>query len=293
MNYPWKIKDGSNTVASGVIEAETEREAMADVLEQNAEGRIADKSYTITVGSLTGSSYGDEFTRTSEVTGWGNDEEQEPLECDGYLFKAKPEDVLTPEQLADIWDQFDKACDMTAKSAQGLSDAVDRACPDTVDRTVVKQQYRGTPPTCKHHNMNGEATNPLTGEIHAWCVDCGHIAEHGTGRFDNDYPKTGRLNASEPNISNGPKGQDAIIGRALESGKKGDTINIRLNWNSHYRGVLGSDAEIGEGLRAGGDGRFYRPNSKVEVSYATETTLGSGLTTTSRTPLYPTITETF
>tara|TARA_R110002167_G_C12707228_1_gene655116 strand:- start:21566 stop:22474 length:909 start_codon:yes stop_codon:yes gene_type:complete len=102
MKYQWKVSSGSRYVDSGTIEAETQKQAMGEVLlaqeEQRKLGkRDADTSYSITCGDSTTTSYGDEFVRSAEATSWT----EEPTMDEGHAFKPSLSDVgIEPDPFA-------------------------------------------------------------------------------------------------------------------------------------------------------------------------------------------------
>lgn len=66
--FPWKIS-GKGVLRSGVVEAPSDREALAQVLGGKVGfSPVPTESYSITVGPLTTSAYGDEFERVAGST---------------------------------------------------------------------------------------------------------------------------------------------------------------------------------------------------------------------------------
>lgn len=77
MKHSWKITRDRKLVSSGEIEAANEREALGLVLLEQGEGKDPDACYTVSVGGVTTTSFGDEFERSAEVVSW--DDEVEPM----------------------------------------------------------------------------------------------------------------------------------------------------------------------------------------------------------------------
>lgn len=81
--FPWKII-GKSTMRSGVVEAASDREALAKVLGGEVGfSPVPTESYSITVGPLTTSAYGDEFSR---VAGSTKIDETQLDPSKGFLF---------------------------------------------------------------------------------------------------------------------------------------------------------------------------------------------------------------
>lgn len=124
--FPWKIS-GKGTLRSGVVEATTDREALAKVLGgQVGFSPVPTESYSITVGPLTTSAYGDEFERVAGST--KIDESQLDKES-GHLFndpvrkqleeRARTEKLLDgdpvyPGALLDQMRRADRPCPANA-----------------------------------------------------------------------------------------------------------------------------------------------------------------------------------
>lgn len=116
MKFDWKITCKGKYIDSGSIQAETQKQALGEVLLAQVGKREDDKCYSVKVGDSMTTSFGDEFERSAGATSWGPDEPE--LE-DGYLFKPKLEDVgLTEDQKADLIDKFLDGDD--AKNAKAL-----------------------------------------------------------------------------------------------------------------------------------------------------------------------------
>lgn len=81
--FPWKIS-GKGVLRSGVVEAASDREALAQVLGGKVGfSPVPTESYSITVGPLTTSAYGDEFER---VAGSTKIDESQLDTTSGHLF---------------------------------------------------------------------------------------------------------------------------------------------------------------------------------------------------------------
>lgn len=86
-NVKWKLMEGAKVIARGVMEAESDREAIGRVLTGSGDFvPVPDKNYTIHAGELVTSSYGDEFERTARAVGWTDDEP--PTNTDGYQYAS-------------------------------------------------------------------------------------------------------------------------------------------------------------------------------------------------------------
>lgn len=90
-NVKWSIREGSKHVASGVLTAESDKDALGQVMLDH-DGKLApDKSYSFKAGELSTSSYGDELSRSARVTSHGMDEDS-PMDGEHH-FQPKLADV--------------------------------------------------------------------------------------------------------------------------------------------------------------------------------------------------------
>lgn len=199
-NHKWSIHHGSRHIDSGTVEAESERDAMKQVMSRGSELPIEmEKCYRITVGDMVMSSYGDEFTRSAHVVGWGEDVE---TKSGGYLFRDPlPSGITMDHDIGECpYDFEDNLCNYDQDRQREFDNLLGSCGPP--------QECHISP--TRRHNMNGNVVNPGTGEIHAQCQDCGFIDPKGTGKMHHD-PLTDIQRV---------KGTDSIIGHAVNSAKK-------------------------------------------------------------------------
>lgn len=101
--FPWKVS-GKSASRSGVVEATSDREALAKVLGGAVDLGFSpkgDESYSITVGPLTTSAYGDEFDR---VAGAHSIDETDLDMSQGHLFNDPVLERLADKGQLDIKD---------------------------------------------------------------------------------------------------------------------------------------------------------------------------------------------
>jgi len=175
MKIKWKIYCGSKHIDSGTIQAESERDAMGQVLLAQDGKLKAEESYSFTVGDMKMSTYGDECRRSAEVSGYGRDAEQEPLKG-GHHFPAPDKELMERlgKKLAE--DVITTALDKLTSSTQQTAHAIDEF--NTVLPSICQKWLSG------QHDMNDMVVNPTTGENHAKCYHCGFIDPHGLGTYD-------------------------------------------------------------------------------------------------------------
>jgi hypothetical protein len=253
VKHNWKIYEGTKYIGSGQIEADSERDALVKVLAGDHKVK-PDKSYRITVGSVSTSSYGDEFEKSADVAGWGSDEEQAPLDG-GHLFKPKLSDVgVTSRELA-----------------ERIANGVMREAIDKCKVKFVNPNFQGYPfiplpcevdsefdaltkkGSCPCWDMNGTILHPGTQEYHAQCVDCGYVDPRGTGRF---APGT----AARKLISSARPGSGEVAGVAIHDAKGGEVVQVWLNDPSRYVYVVaGCPMHAGDSVMVNQHNTAYMP----------------------------------
>ncbi len=227
-SFKWKIYCGPKFIDSGTIQGENERDALREVLTMKGQ-MDADKSYAITVGGTTMSSYGDEFQRSAGVAGWGDDVDRKPMKG-RYHYDPVKEDIL--KRLTKATMKVIKAAECQKHmDGQHRWMSHGRARPDECACGATRKAECAAHPSGVHL-MSDIATNPLTGERHAQCASCGFVE---------------------------PRGTDALVGTALEAGRKGDLILVKIDAGGNVSGICGADIAINERLRQGAAGRFYPP----------------------------------
>lgn len=257
-NHKWKIYCGSKFIGSGVVVAEDERKALSQVLLDHDGKLEANKSYAVSVGDTTMSTYGDEFRRSAGTATSGSDVEDKPTES-GYLYDPVKEDIVkkiaegvVKSSVARVIENLSKAAEKFRESAAAAS-SVAAQCQSYADG--VHRWWH--PPNWKEpchrecscgaesydHDMNGTKTSPLTGEDHAECRRCGFLDPKGTGQ----YP------------GGSTRGTDQLVGTAIESGKKGGLIRVKMDAGGYVSGKCGAEIGINERLRQGHTGLFYPP----------------------------------
>ncbi len=208
-NFKWKIYEGRKFISAGNVDAESEREAMSQVLAQGSTLPIEmDKSYSITVGDSMMSSYGDEFEHSAQVTGWGSQDEKADLYGD-YLFKPKVSDIAPGPPEIEVWNRIAKkmaestigiknlheAARASGISAKELGEAVHTVSPcqkfsDGQHRWIVASAHSPCLRECDcgvikdNHDMNGTLRNVANREDHAQCIRCGFVDPQGLGTHD-------------------------------------------------------------------------------------------------------------
>jgi len=303
-HHKWSIYEGTRHIDSGTVQAESERDALREILSRGSELPIQmDKCYRVTVGDTTMSSYGDEFIRSAEVTGWGEDAERENLDG-GHLFNDPVIQDLDEEALERIakavgakvltesLKKLIKATIGAGKSMEELGAAMDHDefgddedfvypgvnhggfpfiptdCGYDQDRQRDFNENLGAcgpmqpcPADGRDHDLNDNAVNPTTGEIHSCCKKCGWIEPKGTGKMANDpYGGIG-MPYNKPLGA----GTDRIIGRALHNAKKGEDLEIVLDPGPYgggggtYKAAAQGDIPINGPVRVGASGGIYPP----------------------------------
>lgn len=265
--YRWTLYEGDRIIDSGELEAKNEREAMGLVFLDHADSVRSDGNYRVVVGDTSMSSEGRDFTRSAAAAGWGKDQKENQLARGRYLFDDPVLDrILEPtEKAADAMRDLGVAASDCGKTIKDCAEKFDNQQTfGGYDSDRQREFDRllgscGPIPPCSdgstNHDMNDETAHPQTGEIHAQCRHCGLIDPVGTGRILRD-PYGG------PSMNPLPRGTDRIVGRALNSGEKGDVIEVTLNpeyGGGRYTSEAGGRVAVNEGVRIGASGMVYPP----------------------------------
>ena len=324
-NVRWTVYDGKKHVSSGMIAAESDKDALGQImLEQD--GKLApDKSYSFTAGKLSTSSYGDELKRSARVTTHGMDEKV-PIPDGEYIFQPTIGDRKAAKKMLGVplatkeW--VNKTIgDVLRENSDVLKDIIGRTPVDTgwgrnaKDLAKLRREQRagrrtftadqaaeivksqtGRDVECSGKRVwTQNEVDRLVGQVRCPASPVGPSGHHnyqsipgskgvpgckGLGyerchkcknkRVKREWPKemdplpiqqpiTKARQRTKGTVT--PSLADAIVGHALENGKKGDIIEVAL-----YPGVgdgcirklrCGSPTSIGEPLRVGADGRVY------------------------------------
>jgi len=244
--FKWTMKAKGRYVDSGTMEASSESEAInLAMLEQLEKDRDPDECYSFSCGTTATNSYGDEFARSAGAS--SIDDSQ--MDSSGHTFAPS---------LADVGIEPD--ADQLEAGAKKVAEAMAGAAAQEILRQVLVDNL-------------GIAADQLEGLGDA-AEECSKTFEDCRDKFNNAQ-NYGAWDPNDPcpwdfksescGYDQAQGGtSDAIVARALESGKRGDAIKVRFlvdpNGSSGYgTGTLGADAEIGEGLRAGADNLYYPP----------------------------------
>jgi hypothetical protein len=202
--YKWSIYEGNRCLKVGSITAHNEREAVQLVLDEPPPGLKDDVSYTINVGDITASAYGDEF---SDLSMWAGVRDDEPQAIGGHMYPDSNgyktitgvnqvsiigvEDLvfLPPQRAAAgfVLNTWQCICgkwnvDQSNSSFTGTAPAYCKACTYYTHKEFVNGRMvadAGILNTwdcsrCGEVNYR-EDSSDFTGQDSAKCMDCGHI----------------------------------------------------------------------------------------------------------------------
>lgn len=127
----WKVSLDGRLVDCGTELGESDREVLDRILKREV-GEfevVDDRSYSIQVGELMMSSYGDEFQRTSNMLGPGVDEKDVP---GGYLFPSS-QSVKAKDKFEVTVKVDPESLEVIQKSAQRFKESLRRLYPSQVD----------------------------------------------------------------------------------------------------------------------------------------------------------------